>query len=92
MEHKLRYDSKEQAINHLHSLGITDAEGKHDQTRLSLVWLAPKELEAPEYNAKGEIIKEGVYSSDVLVDILTNETFEFGAHEIEPNNKLHKFA
>jgi len=92
MEHKLRYESKEQAINHLHSLGITDAKGKHDQRRLTLVWLAPEELEAPEYDAEGEIIKEGVYSSDVLVDILTDETFDFGAHQIEPNNKLHKFA
>jgi len=92
MEHKLKYDSKDQAIQHLHSLGITDTEGKHDQRRLVLVWLAPEELEAPKYDAEGEIIKEGVYSSDVLVDILTDETFDFGAHKIEPNNKLHKFS
>ena len=91
MEHKLKYDSKEQAIQHLHSLGITDAEGKHDQRRLSLVWLSPQEIEAPEYDAEGEITKQGVYSTDVLVDILTNEKFDFGAHEIEPKNKLHKF-
>lgn len=92
MEHKLRYKSKEQAIQHLHSLGITDAEGNHDQRRLALVWLASEELQAPEYNEEGEVTKEGVYSSDVLVDILTDESFDFGAHEIKPNNKLHKFA
>ena len=92
MEHKLRYESKEQAIQHLHSLGITDAEGNHDQRRLALVWLAPEEIEAPEYDEDGEITKEGVYSSDVLVDILTDETFDFGAHEIKPKNNLHKFA
>ena len=92
MEIKLKYDSKEQAIQHLHSLGITDAEGKHDQRRFALVWLAPEELEAPEYNEEGEITKEGVYSSDVLVDVLTDETFDFGAYEVNPKNKLHKFA
>ena len=92
MEHKLRYDSKEQAIQHLHSLGITDAEGNHDQRRLALVWIALEEIEAPEYNEEGKITKEGVYSTEVLVDILTNETFDFGAHKIEPKNKLHKFA
>ena len=92
MEHKLKYDSKDQAIQHLHSLGITDAKGKHDQRCLSLVWLAPEEIEAPEYNEEGEVTKQGVYSSDVLVDILTNQKFDFGVHEIEPKNNLHKFA
>ena len=92
MEIKLKYESKEQAIQHLHSLGITDVQGNHDQRRLALVWLAPEEIEAPEYDAEGEIKKQGVYSSDVLVDILTDETFDFAGHEIQPKNNLHKFA
>lgn len=93
MEYKLKYENKQQAINHFHSLGITDEEGKHDQRRLALVWLAPEVLEAPEYDAEGETTKEGVYSTDVLVHIkTTNESFNFGEHEIEPTNNLHKFA
>lgn len=93
MEYKLKYESKEQAIENLHSLGITDIEGKHEQRRLALVWLGFEIIEPVEFNEQGEITKEQVYSQNYLVDILTkDEIFDFGEHEINPSKNLHKFA
>ena len=93
MEYKLKYESKEQAIQHLHSLGITDAEGNHDQRRFTLVWLGYEVLELGEFNEQGEVIKEAVYGSNYLVDLKTdNESVYFRKYEVDVKTPKHTFS
>lgn len=91
MEYKLIYESKEQAIADLHSKGITDAKGNHDQRKCTLVYFREIKTPAEVDEETGKVIAEPEYYSHQLVDLRCSEEYDFGDNEIKPNKQRHKF-
>lgn len=90
--YKLKFNTKQQAIDILINKGGIDEELNNTNKTHSVVWL-PKYIEVEgEYDEEtGDVITEPIFSDDVLVDIMTEDTIDFGEFEIHPNNSLHNW-
>jgi len=92
MEYKLRYESKKQAIEHLHSLGITDEQGSFNQREISVVYLGQIVNEPATFDEDGNVLTEPTYIDGYHVDVLSNNNINFGNYEINPRTDKHIFA
>ena len=91
--YKLKFTTKQQAIDTLIDKGVIDEELNNTNKTHSVVWLPKQVVVGGEYDEEtGDVIVEPVFSEDVLVDIMTENTIEFGEFEIHPNNHLHNWV
>ena len=90
--YKLKFETKQQAIDTLIDKGVIDEELNNTNKTHSVVWL-PKQVKTEgEYNEEtGDVITEPTFFDDVLVDIMTENTIDFEEFEIQPNNHLHNW-
>jgi len=90
--YKLKFETKQQAIDTLIDKGVIDEELNNTNKTHSVVWL-PKQIETEgKYDEEtGDVITEPIFYDDVLVDIMTEDTIDFGEFEIQPNNHLHNW-
>ena len=90
--YKLKFTTKQQAIDTLIDKGVIDEELNNTNKTQSVVWL-PKQIETEgEYDEEtGEVIVEPTFFDDVLVDIMTEDVIDFGEFEEFPDNPLHNW-
>lgn len=91
--YKLKFTTKQQAIDTLINKGVIDEELNNTNKTHSVVWL-PKQVKTEgEYDEEtGDVIVEPIFYNDVLVDIMTEDTIDFEGFEEFPNNPLHNWA
>ena len=92
MEYKLKYESKKQAIEHLHSLGITDEKGNFNQREISVVYIGQIIDKHATFDDKGNLLTEPTYIDGYHIDVLTDKKINFDNYEINPQTAKHTFA
>lgn len=96
---KLTYENKEQALADLKAKGILiEVEGidgeKHEAygngvqavVEIGLILLTPPVMEGME------VIEEPIYADGYHFDVMSDNTYDFGANLVEPKNPKHAFA
>ncbi len=98
MIYKLTYENKEQATADLYAKGIlievefngekheAYGEGVQAVVEIGLIMLTPPVMEGME------VIEEPIYADGYHYDVMSNETYDFGANLVEPKNPKHAFA
>ena len=98
MIYKLTYENKEQALADLKAKGILvevefngqkhEAYGSGVQAvvEIGLIMLTPPVME------EMEVITEPIYADGYHYDVMSTETYDFGANLVEPKNPKHAFA
>ena len=95
----LKYDNKEQALQHLIDLGVyVEVEHEEEITLqrgegVSGVKLIPSiVLEQPTYDENGEELTAPVYAEGYHANVLCNDSYDFGEFEIEVVSPKYRFA
>jgi hypothetical protein len=91
MRHKLKYDSKEQAITDLIAKGVINEDLTYTALTHAVVWIGLIVDQQGEYNEEGNEITPPTYIDGYHVDVMTDAEIEFSLYFIEPNNAKHKF-
>jgi len=98
MIYKLTYTDKEQALADLKAKGIlveVEFNGeKHEAfgsgvqavVEIGLIMLTPPVMDGME------VIEEPIYADGYHYDVMSTETYDFGANLVEPKNPKHAFA
>lgn len=99
MIYKLTYTDKEAAIADLKTKSILiEVDGidgeKHEAygqgvqavVEIGLIMLTPPVME------EMEVIEEPIYADGYHYDVMSDETYDFGANLVEPKNPKHAFA
>ena len=98
MIYKLTYTDKEQALADLKAKGILvevefngekhEAYGSGVQAvvEIGLIMLTPPAMEGME------VIGQPIYADGYHYDVMSDNTYDFGANLVEPKNPKHAFA
>jgi hypothetical protein len=98
MIYKLTYENKEQATADLKAKGIlvdvefngekheAYGEGVQAVVEIGLIMLTPPVMEGME------VIEQPIYAEGYHYDVMSENTYEFGANLVEPKNPKHAFA
>ena len=98
MIYKLTYENKEQATADLYAKGIlievefngekheAYGEGVQAVVEIGLIMLTPPVMEGME------VIEEPIYAEGYHYDVMSDNTYDFGANLVEPKNPKHAFA
>ena len=92
---KLTYPNKEAAIEDLISKGIyinTDEELSYGNGVAAVVEIGLIILEQGTYDEEGNVITEPIYAEGYHYDVMSENTYDFGANLVEPKNPKHAFA
>ena len=105
MVHKLKYNSKQEALLNLMSKGVIQDKQYTDENDKLVVEETPyingtesvvyvgKIIDTPaEYDTDGNVTKKATYKQGFHVDVMTNDTIDFEDNEvIGVNTPAHKF-
>ena len=92
MIYQLKYNSKEEAIQHLKDLNVIDENEQYTDITHAVVYIGLIVDEQGEYNDQGEEITATTFLNGYHVDVMTNKIVTFGSKEIFPTNEKHKFS
>jgi len=92
MINKLKFTDKDQAIETLIDKGVIDEQGNYINGTHSVVYIgAIVDIEGA-YDEEGNELTAPTFIEGFHVDIMTDDTIDFGAFEVVTNNPVHKFA
>ena len=98
MIYKLTYENKEQATADLKEKGIlievefngekheAYGEGVQAVVEIGLIMITPPVMEGME------VIEQPIYADGYHYDVMSENTYDFGANLVEPKNPKHAFA
>lgn len=86
---RLRYTDKEQAIQHLISLGVINEDLTLTDITHSVVWLGVLIDSYGEYDEDGEVITPPTYLEGYHLDIMTKEFIDIQEHLVNPSVPKH---
>jgi hypothetical protein len=89
--YKLTYQNKEQAIADLESKGILTENGYGNGVQ-AVVEIGLIMLEPPTFDEEGNELTPAVYAEGYHYDVMSTETYDFGANLVVPKNPKHAFA
>jgi len=88
---RLKYENKEEAIQHLKDKGVIGENNEFLPNTQSVVHLG-KIIDTPaEYNEEGEIITEPKFKNGYHVDVMLKIGKNFGEHELSVDSPIHKW-
>jgi hypothetical protein len=93
--YKLSYTNKDQAVADLVAKGIlieTEEGQAYGNGVQAVVEIGKIMLEPPTYDEEDNEITAPVYADGYHYDIMSTETYDFGANLVEPKNPKHAFA
>ena len=92
MIHKLKYNTKEKAFKDLVKKKVINKSNNYINGTQSVVYVG-KIIDTPaEYDTNGNVTKEATYLKGFHVDVMTNDTIDFGDNEVKGvNSPAHKF-
>jgi hypothetical protein len=93
--YKLTYTDKDQAVADLVAKGIlieTEEGQIYGNGVQAVVEIGKIMIEPPTYDEEGNEITAPVYADGYHYDIMSTETYNFGANLATPNNPKHLFA
>ena len=98
--YKLTYENKDTALADLKAKGIlVEVDGidgqKHEAYGngvQAVVEIGLIILEQGTYDEDGNVITEPIYAEGYHYDVMSSETYDFGANLVEPKNPKHAFA
>ena len=96
--YKLTYENKDTAVADLTAKGIlietedgqTYGDGVQAVVEIGLIVLTPPVIEYE--NETFNTIQEAVYADGYHYDVMSTETYDFGANLVVPTNPKHAFA
>jgi hypothetical protein len=89
--YKLTYQNKEQAVADLESKGILTENGYGNGVQ-AVVEIGEILLIPPTYDEEGNETSFPVYAEGYHYDVMSTETYDFGANLVVPKNPKHAFA
>jgi hypothetical protein len=93
--YKLTYTDKSQAVKDLESKGIliqTEEGTAYGEGVQAVVEIGLIMLEPPTFDEEGNELTLAVYADGYHYDVMSTETYDFGANLVEPKNPKHAFA
>lgn len=94
--YKLKYNNKEEGLADFFFKGVLVEFTFDDETIVkygegvsSVVDLGILISEPPTFDSNGNVITDVVYLDGYFFDIMTDNTYDFGANEVFPINPLH---
>jgi len=89
---KLKFTDKDQALTTLIDKGVIDAEGNYINGTHAVVYIgAIVDIEGT-YDEEGNEVTAPTFIDGFHVDIMTDDTIDFGAFEVVTSNPKHLFA
>jgi hypothetical protein len=95
MIYKLSYPNKDAALADLTAKGIyieTEDGLTYGDGVAAIVEIGKIMLEPPTYDEEDNEITEPIYADGYHYDVMSTETYDFGANLVEPKNPKHAFA
>jgi hypothetical protein len=92
MIHKLKFTDKDQALKTLIDKGVIDEQGDYINGTHAVVYIGVIVDQQGTYNEEGNELTPPTFVDGFHVDIMTDDTIDFGAFEVVTNNPVHKFA
>jgi hypothetical protein len=92
MIYKLKFTDKDQAIQTLIDKGVIDEDGNYINGTHAVVYIgAIVDIEGT-YDEEGNELTAPTFIDGFHVDIMTDDTINFGMFEVVTNNPKHLFA
>jgi len=92
MIHKLKFTDKAQAVTTLQNKGVIDEEGNYINGTHAVVYIGIIVDQQGTYDEEGNELTPPTFLDGYHVDIMTTDTIDFGANEVQVNNPIHSFA
>jgi hypothetical protein len=92
MIYKLKYPSKELAIQDLIAKEVINEDLTFQLPTHAVVWIGVIVDEQGTYDEDGNELTAPIFIEGFHVDVMVDREIDFGANEIQVNNPKHKFA
>jgi hypothetical protein len=92
MIHKLKFTDKAQAVTTLQNKGVIDEEGNYINGTHAVVYIGIIVDQQGTYDEEGNELTPTTFIEGFHVDIMTDNTIDFGMNEVKVNNPIHSFA
>jgi hypothetical protein len=92
MIYKLKFTDKDQALTTLIEKGVIDEQGNYINGTHAVVYIGVIVDQQGTYDEEGNELTPPTFLDGYHVDIMTTDTIDFGANEVQVNNPIHSFA